>query len=126
MLLGILQDCSNISMADPVQCSGSGLLRISASARMRAHHCPVDSRRDSLEHFGMVASLHVLEELLDLIACWVGSCHFVSIFLVSLAVGRLVVICGNMLIVQAPSPWATRLISYIARASQSHTMLSSS
>lgn len=42
---------------------------------MRTHYRPVNIGRHSLEHFSMVAGLHILEELLDLIACWVGCCH---------------------------------------------------
>lgn len=42
---------------------------------MGAHNRPVDIGRDSFEYFGMVASFHILEDCLDLSACWVRVCH---------------------------------------------------
>ena len=43
---------------------------------MGAHDRPVDVGRDSLENLGVVATFHVLEQCLDLGACWVGVRHF--------------------------------------------------
>jgi hypothetical protein len=42
---------------------------------MGTHDRPVDIGRDSLEYFGMVAGFHILEQCLDLSACWVRVCH---------------------------------------------------
>ena len=51
---------------------------------MGAHDRPVDVGRDSLEDFGVVATFHVLEQCLDLSACWVRVCHFECEFLLDL------------------------------------------
>jgi hypothetical protein len=42
---------------------------------MGTHNRPVDIGRDSIEYFGMVAGFHILEQCLDLSACWVRICH---------------------------------------------------
>ncbi len=59
---------------------------------MGAHNRPVDIGRDFLEYFGMVASFHILEEGLDLSACWVIVCH---VWALVLAQSRIEAISGS-------------------------------
>lgn len=64
-------DVSGFVIASEEKCRRY-LLSVLTSARMSAHHRPIYVWRDSLEHFGVVATFHVLEECVDFFAGRVG------------------------------------------------------